>query len=129
MQGRLGREFSNHSSSRGPLGDVAVILIALVFLIPIWRITSSKGYNGKAFVFAAGIPATIAQLIDVILEPYSSTMGLLIPVGTLGIPLLTLGLAAILPTRPGAPGKAWLKITFPCPHCGEPGSQPSRPRE
>ena len=106
-----------------------MILIALVFLIPIWRITSSKGYNGKAFVFAAGIPATIAQLIDVILEPYSSTMGLLIPVGTLGIPLLTLGLAAILPTRPGAPGKAWLKITFPCPHCGEPGSQPSRPRE
>ena len=96
-----------------------MIIIALVFLIPIWRITSSKGYNGKAFVFAAGIPASIAQIIGITLEIESDTMELLIPVGTLGIPLLTLGLAAILPTRPGAPGKAWMKITFPCPDCGE----------
>lgn len=96
-----------------------MILIALVFLIPIWRIASSKGYSGKAFVLAAGIPAFIAQSIGVILEPSSSNIRFLIPAGTIGIPLLTLGLAAILPTKAGAPGKAWRKITFPCPDCGE----------
>jgi endogenous inhibitor of DNA gyrase (YacG/DUF329 family) len=95
-----------------------VIIIALVFLIPIWRIARSKGYNGRAFVLVAGTPAAIATAISVLLEPQSDAMAMLLMVATIGIPLLTLGLAAVLPTRPGAPGKAWLKITFPCPDCG-----------
>ena len=95
-----------------------MILIALVFLVPIWRIATSKGYNGRAFVLIAGIPAAIAQAIDVMIRPESPTAGYLISAGVLGIPLLTLGLAAVLPTRAGAPGKAWRKVTFPCPDCG-----------
>ncbi len=95
-----------------------MILLALIFLIPIWRIARSKGYSGRLFVFAAGIPASIAVAIDVVLRPHSDAMALLITLAEIGIPLLTLGLVAVLPTRAGAPGKAWLKITFPCPDCG-----------
>ncbi len=38
-----------------------MILLALIFLIPIWRIARSKGYSGRLFVFAAGIPASSAN--------------------------------------------------------------------
>jgi len=95
-----------------------VILLCLIFLIPTWRIASSKGYNGRAFVLAAGIPASIATVVDVVFENQSDTFASLVLAAGLGVPLLVLGLAAILPTRPGAPGKAWRTISFPCPDCG-----------
>ena len=96
-----------------------MILIALAFLVPIWRIASSKGYSGRAFVLVSGIPAFIATAIEVTLKPQAGAVTTLLAVAELGVPLLVLGLAAILPTRPGAPGKAWRTITFPCPECGK----------
>jgi hypothetical protein len=95
-----------------------MLLIAFLLLVPTWRIATSKGYSGRTFVLSSGIPAFLATVIVLGLAPQSRPMRFLLPAVELGIPLLVLGLAAILPTRPGAPGKAWRKITFPCPDCG-----------
>jgi hypothetical protein len=97
--------------------EVDVILLCLLFLIPTWRIASSKGYNGRAFVLAVGIPASIAIVVDVVIEYELERLASLILAAQVGVPLLVLGVAAILPTRPGAPGKEWRTITFPCPDC------------
>lgn len=80
-----------------------MILIALVFLVPIWRITASKGYNGKAFVLAAGIPAAIAQSIGVMIESRSETFDYLITAGVPASPR-TPSAAARSSARPGPCG-------------------------
>ena len=97
-----------------------MVFLAALILVPIWRLATAKGYNGKAFVLATGIPAFIANTIGLVLAPRSDIAHLIISWAVLGIPVLTLVLAAALPTRPGAPGSAWLTISFPCPGCGKP---------
>jgi len=90
-----------------------VILIGVLFVVPIYYIARSKGYNG-------GLWGTVAAVLAL----SGMWAGAWVPVPGIGIleillPAATLGLIWIMAPKPGAPGKAYLKITFPCSECGK----------
>ena len=88
-----------------------MILISVLFLVPIYYIARSKGYNGAmlatiaavlalgSVVMATGIPGQGIEILQIVL------------------PAVMLGIVALLEVKPGAPGKAYLKISFTCPEC------------
>ncbi len=89
-----------------------MIALAVLFLVPIYYLAKSKGYGGKglcvaSLAFGFGGPYLLYYLLDVSISPLS-------PYAVAALILLTLWL---LPARKGAPGKAYLKITFTCPEC------------
>ncbi len=90
-----------------------MILISILFLVPIYYTSISKGYNGKMFAIIAGIPSIIAMVVS------SAYPHKILDIVYLVFPACMLGIVWILKPKPGAPGKGYLKITFGCPECGE----------
>jgi hypothetical protein len=83
------------------------IALGMLFFVPMHYIAKSKGYKPARFT----VPAIILCAACIVIPG----LGL----GILVIPLTFLGLVSLLKTRAGAPGEAWLKITFTCPACKE----------
>jgi hypothetical protein len=86
-----------------------LMAIAWLFGVPAYYLAKSKGRSGRAYA-----------ILTVLLG---------IPVSGLGafgfvLPAASLVVVFLLPARPGAPGKAYLRIVFPCPECGETVSFP-----
>lgn len=90
-----------------------MILIVVLFLVPIYYIAKSKGRSGASYSVAAGVLALLA--LDAPMMWDEPRLGSL----QLAFPAAVLLLVALLPVRPGAPGKAYLKIEFACPECGQ----------
>lgn len=90
-----------------------MILISILFLVPIYYTSISKGYNGKLLSLIAGVPSIIAMVVS------SAYPHRFLEIIHLAIPACMLGIVWVLRPKPGAPGKAYLKITFECPECGE----------
>jgi predicted RNA-binding Zn-ribbon protein involved in translation (DUF1610 family) len=91
-----------------------MIAIAVLFLVPIYYIAKSKGYNATwVCVVSAALGAAVPLAFQVLGRP------LLFPVLDFTPSLLVLIVVWLIPPREGAPGKAYLKISFLCPECGE----------
>jgi len=96
-------------------GSMAICLAALasVFGVPAYYLARSKGRSGFSYAFfmvILGLPSVVLGLFGFIL------------------PAIGLGILYLLPGKSGAPGNAYLKITFACPECGKTISFP-RDRE
>lgn len=91
-----------------------MIAIAVIFLVPAYYLAKSKGYNVVIILVASGILSMGFPLILNILD-ISDT----VPLADITFPFLSLGIVWLLPKKAGAPGKAYLKITFQCPECRE----------
>ena len=83
---------------------MAYMALAVLFGIPIYYLAISKGRSG----FGYAISAMALGSSQVWLGPF----GLLLPAAVLGC-------LQLLPPRPGAPGKAYMKVEFACPECGK----------
>ena len=89
-----------------------MIAIAVLFLLPAYYLAKSKGYNVVAVLVASGVlsmgvPLALSLLTDS--QP--------LPLLNIAFPALALFIVWILPTKEGAPGRKYLKITFTCPEC------------
>jgi hypothetical protein len=89
------------------------LALCVVFLLPAYHLAKSKGYNILPLLIAltflgVAIPIAIHIVFD-----------RLYPVMEIAFPALSLVVAWLLPTKEGAPGKKYLKITFDCPECKE----------
>lgn len=90
-----------------------MILIAVLFLIPIYYVAKSKGRSGAVCSIAAGIGAAIGFFAPMMWnEPRLAILQFALPAAVLLV-------VAALPGRLGAPGKAYFKIVFTCPECGQ----------
>lgn len=90
-----------------------IMALCVLFFLPAYYIGKSKGYGllPQVIVYGGiGIAGTFALAILV------DDTGLL---AQFAFPASILLIAWLLPTRKGAPGKKYLKITFICPECGE----------
>ncbi len=88
-----------------------LMLITWMFGIPAYYLAKSKGRSGKfhgIFAVILGIPLGPLFLLSFIL------------------PAAFLLILYLLPAKAGAPGKAYLHITFPCPECGQTITFPRR---
>ncbi len=91
-----------------------MILISVLFLVPIYYLARSKGYNGGIFATATGVLALIIGNIPV------PQFGILYIV----LPAAVLILVSLLKPKADAPGESYLKIVFPCPECAKTVSFP-----
>lgn len=89
------------------------MFVGAFFLVPIYYRAKAKGFNGVVWAVAAlclGVGSLLASIV--IPWPILSVLGF-------GFPAAVLLGMFILPARPGAPGSAYLKITFQCPECDQ----------
>ena len=91
-----------------------MLLITILFLIPGYYLAKSKGYNAAKVLTIAGIfslwyPA-VSRCIEG-LDPF--------PIIDISFPLIALLVIWLLPAKKGAPGKAYLNISFVCPECNQ----------
>jgi len=85
---------------------------SVLFLIPIYYLAKSKGYNGMGWCIATlllglGSSYLLWHIFALLIFVFS----------TYALAVLVLFVLWMLPARKGAPGKAYLKITFTCPEC------------
>ena len=81
-----------------------LMAIAWLFGVPAYYLAKSKGRSGPIY-------GTVTVLLGWTISWFGA-FGFILPAACLGILYL-------LPEKPGAPGKAYLKITFACPECGK----------
>jgi ribosomal protein L37AE/L43A len=89
-----------------------MIGLVVLVLLPIYYLAKSKGYNA--------VPVCIISGIVGYLTPYALRLigeSPAFPIIDMTIPLVALLVVWLLPDKKGAPGKAYLKITFQCPEC------------
>ena len=88
------------------------IALAVIFVSPAFYRLKAKGYGTRGAVL---VTVGLTVLLFAVGGSYNANgwvAGLLLPAALFVLSLL-------LPVRPGAPGTAYLKISFPCPECGE----------
>lgn len=92
-----------------------MIGVIVLFLIPIYYIAKSKGYNTALVCVISGVISVLSpQLYHYIWgEP-------LLPFADASVPMVLLVIIWLLPARKSAPGKAYLRINFVCPECKAP---------
>ena len=92
-----------------------LMMITVLFLMPAYYVGKSKGLH-MAWLIGIALAAVFGLVLvaAVFLED-----GLLLGNLAFFVAPLFLLLVWLLPARKGAPGKAYLKITFDCPECGE----------
>jgi predicted RNA-binding Zn-ribbon protein involved in translation (DUF1610 family) len=90
-----------------------MIGLAVLFLIPIYYLAKSKGYNALGVCIASGLFGLVSPFV----LHFATGMPVL-PFSDCTLALAALFVVWLLPARKGAPGKAYLKITFNCPECG-----------
>ena len=89
-----------------------MIGLTVLFLIPIYYLAKSKGYNALPVCIVCGAVGFITPLaLHVFLGED------LFPFADCTAALGALVVVWLLPAKKGAPGKAYLKITFNCPEC------------
>ena len=81
-----------------------LIAIAWVLGVPAYYLAKAKGRSGGVYA-----------ILIVALGLFTFGFG---PLALLA-PVAAFGVLYLLPARPGAPGKAYLKIVFACPECGK----------
>lgn len=86
-----------------------MIIIAVLFLAPLYYLSKSKGFNAVKLVTIATL-LSVACTLASFFVPY-------IGYGQLFFPAIFLLVAWTIPPKEGAPGKAYFKITFNCPEC------------
>ena len=90
-----------------------MIVIIVVILVPLYYLAKSKGYNAVHICVVSGIAGW--------LTPYAALLFWDVPplplLFYLTVPLCALIVVWLLPAKKGAPGKAYLNITFECPEC------------
>lgn len=91
-----------------------MIALAVVFLVPAYYLAKSKGYNVAIILIASAI-LSIGVPLGISIINNENPM----PWIDITFPFLALGIVWFLPKRAGAPGKAYLNITFECPECKE----------
>ncbi|MFY9182470.1 MAG: hypothetical protein WBI79_04230 [Kiritimatiellia bacterium] len=89
--------------------------VIILFLIPIYYIAKSKGYNALLLCVISGL---IAFFTPFYLQFFKGWPQL--PWADATVPMVLLGIIWLLPARKGAPGKAYLTINFICPECNVP---------
>lgn len=81
-----------------------LMAIAWLFGVPAYYLAKSKGRSGPIY-------GTITVLLGWPINWFGA-FGFILPAAFLGVLYL-------IPEKPGAPGKAYLTITFVCPECGK----------
>jgi hypothetical protein len=89
-----------------------MIALMVLCLVPIYYIAKSKGYNAMVACVISGVIAFLPSLSHALFSWFP-----VLPCVDLTVPLIVLVVVWLLPARKGAPGKAYLKITFQCPEC------------
>ena len=92
-----------------------MIGVIVLFLIPIYYIAKSKGYNTALICVISGAISVLSPQLYYYIwgEP-------LLPLADATVPMVILVIIWLLPARKGAPGKAYLTIKFICPECKAP---------
>lgn len=88
-----------------------MIGLAVLFLIPIYYLAKSKGYNALPVCVISGGIGILGPMVLAVIT------GEVYPFADCTVALGALIVVWLLPARKGAPGKAYLKITFTCPEC------------
>ena len=91
-----------------------MIAVAVLFLIPIYYLARSKGYNAKWVCILSG---AISFFTPWAIRLISGVDRYLFPYADISVPAVALFVFWVLPARKGAPGKAYLTIRFNCPEC------------
>ena len=86
-----------------------MILIAVLFLVPLYYISKSKGLNAAKLTTVATL-LSIACTVASFFFPY-------VGFGQIIFPAIFLFSVWLIPRKGGAPGKQYLKIIFDCPEC------------
>ena len=89
-----------------------MIGMIVICLLPIYYLAKSKGYDAALVCVISGLIGWLTPYAMHYLWEYPQ-----LPIVDITIPLVVLGVVWLLPERKGAPGKAYLKITFTCPEC------------
>jgi len=89
-----------------------MIGITVLFLIPIYYIARSKGYNALLVCIISGLIGCFTPFFLHYVRGQP-----LLPFADASIPFALLVVVWLLPKRKGAPGKAYLNIKFVCPEC------------
>lgn len=100
---------------------MAWMIVGILFLVPIYDAARSKGRNPTGYVGAAAVLAFAAWACALFADLGLSPEGPLPALGgafMLALPAAVLFIVLLLKPLKGAPGEAYLKITFPCPRCG-----------
>lgn len=86
-----------------------MIIVAVLFLAPLYYLSKSKGFNAVKLVTVATL-LSVACTVASFFVPY-------VGFGQLIFPAIFLITAWIIPSKEGAPGKTYFRITFNCPEC------------
>jgi len=90
-----------------------MIAIIVVILLPLYYLAKSKGYNAFPICAFSGIAGWLTPYAALLFWDVPPFPLILYPT----VPLCVLLAIWILPAKRGAPGKAYLRITFECPEC------------
>lgn len=86
-----------------------MIIVAILFLAPLYYLSKSKGFNAVKLVTIATL-LSVACTVASFFVPY-------VGYGQIFFPAIFLLGTWVSPPKKGAPGKAYFKITFNCPEC------------
>ncbi len=90
-----------------------LMALAVLFLLPTYYLAKSKGYNALiVLVFGTVLSFGVPWIIYLIYDRLFIGLEIVFPV-------MALFVVWLLPRKDGAPGRSYLKITFPCPECHE----------
>ena len=90
-----------------------MIAIVVLFLIPLFYLAKSKGFSAGKLVAIATLLSLSSGLSTLLIDSQALWLGQFI------FPAIILLATWIIPAKEGAPGKAYLKISFTCPECKE----------
>ena len=92
-----------------------MIGLAVLFLLPIYYIAKSKGFNAFKVCIICGLLGLSAAFLPYLFENAEDRFP--IPVIDCTAGMVALFVVWLLPARKGAPGKAYLRIECECPAC------------